>query len=822
MLTESEALELEQLIYDKDIEESREDLLKFTQTTFTKFTPSDFHYKFYDILNRFANKEIKNLIVSAPPQHGKLLPANTPVLTTKGWKEHGSLKSGDYVFGQDGKPKKVIGNSGVYEWNVDRIVFNDGNSMLAAKEHLWNLEVEYDDHKGRRTLLMETQEIFKRRHRRRPYIKCSPSIDLPERKLPIDPYILGCWLGDGHSRQGVLTVGSEDIDHFSKLGEAREVKTGIYRVLIKGLSKSLRLNNLILNKHIPEEYLLSSTEQRLELLRGLMDTDGCVDKRGNAEFTQMKGVLADQVHILLRSLGFKSRIKTYDAKLEGRKVGVKTRVLFNPNRTDIVFKLARKQARVSNKTVGDRNDKYKFFISGIPPHGYVQGNCIEVEGGMYLAGYDLIPTHNSEGSSRRLPAYIVGKRPDDKIALVSYAATKAQKFGREIMGIMREKQYKDIFPQVQYPERGYTGAKANTNENRESINSIGSMKFVGVSGPLTGDPVDVLILDDLYKDWEEGNSPVTQRKVWDWYISVADSRLNNDSQQLIVFTRWSEEDLIAKLEAKNLVVEWNGDESVDDLINKLRPDQFLKINYRALKEGEPNDYDPREPGEALWPWKHSKFKLESTRAKDADKFDCLYQGDPVNKEGLMYSAFKTYNQLPESKMRKNYTDTADTGQDYLCSINYDLPLSSIDPHLYVTDVLYTQKPMEYTEPATIKILNSNKVNKSRIESNNGGRGFARVVEKGVKSTVVEWFHQSKNKQARIYSQSATVNKTLVFPSDWHIRWPEFYKAVTKYKKLFQANKHDDAPDAMTGIVETEQNKVTVSKPTKPKGLNFGS
>lgn len=432
------------------------------------------------------------------------------------------------------------------------------------------------------------------------------------------------------------------------------------------------------------------------------------------------------------------------------------------------------------------------------------------------------PQHGkSEGSSRRLPAYIVGKRPDDKIALVSYAATKAQKFGREIISIIREKQYKEIFPDVQYPERGYTGAKANTNENRESINSDGSMKFVGVSGPLTGDPVDVLILDDLYKDWEEGNSPIVQRKVWDWYISVADSRLNNDSQQLIVFTRWSEEDLIAKLEEKKLVVEWNGEETVDELVAKLRPDQFLKINYRALKEGEPNDYDPRKPGEALWPWKHNKFKLESTRAKDADKFDCLYQGDPVNKEGLMYGNFKTYKSLPARKARKNYTDTADTGTDYLCSIVYDVPLSNTDPHLYVVDVLYTQEPMEKTEPATINLLKSNEVNSSRIESNNGGRGFARVVEKGVNKTVINWFHQGKNKEARIFSNSATVTKTLVFPDDWHIRWPVFYKHVTKYKKNFQANKFDDAPDTMTGIIETESNKTSISKPKKPKGLNIG-
>ena len=105
------------------------------------------------------------------------------------------------------------------------------------------------------------------------------------------------------------------------------------------------------------------------------------------------------------------------------------------------------------------------------------------------------PQHGkSEGSSRRLPAYVVGKRPDDKTALISYSATKAEKFGREIMSIIREPDYQEIFPHVQYPERGYTGSKSNTNTTRESTNSDGSMRFVGVEGPLTGETVDLLIV----------------------------------------------------------------------------------------------------------------------------------------------------------------------------------------------------------------------------------------------------------------------------------------------------------------------------------------
>lgn len=433
------------------------------------------------------------------------------------------------------------------------------------------------------------------------------------------------------------------------------------------------------------------------------------------------------------------------------------------------------------------------------------------------------PQHGkSEGSSRRLPAYVAGKRPDTKIALVSYAATKAQKFGREIMNIMNEPAYKEIFPKVRYPEPGYRGQKQNTNQQRESVNTEGSMKFVGVEGALTGDTVDMLLLDDLYKGWDEANSPVIQEKVWNWYTTVANTRLHNDSQQLIVFTRWSEQDLIAILDEKGFVVEWDGSEPLEEVMESMRPDQFLKVNFQALKEGQPTEFDERESGEALWPEKHSREKLLSARAKDPDKFDCLYQGNPVNKEGLLYQKFKTYNELPELKIIKNYTDTADTGTDYTCSINYGIPLADTDPHVYVLDVLYTDKAMEVTEPAVIDLLKKGGVHYSRIESNNGGRGFSRVIEKGVgRRTTIEAFHQSKNKEARIYSQSATVNKMVVLPSDWHIRFPEFYKDVTTYKKVFKANKHDDAPDVLTGIVESETENFTVSKPTAIKGLNWG-
>ncbi len=424
------------------------------------------------------------------------------------------------------------------------------------------------------------------------------------------------------------------------------------------------------------------------------------------------------------------------------------------------------------------------------------------------------PQHGkSEASSRRLPAFVAGTRTDDKMALVSYSASKAQKFGREIMGIMREPEYKALFPQTIYPERGHSEAKANTNMERESLHTEGSMRFVGVGGPLTGETVDILIYDDLYKDWQDANSPIYQEKVWDWYTTVATTRLHNESQQLMVFTRWNENDLIGKLNAIGAVVFYDGTQDLDYTIDNLTEGQFLSINFAALKEGHSTPFDPRAKGEALWEEKHSKQKLENARAKDPDKFDCLYQGNPINKQGVLYSKpFKTYSTIPILKMIKAYVDTADTGKDFLCAVVYGIPLAG-DNNKYVLDVLYTDEGMEVTETQTALLFNKNRVNVAKIESNNGGRSFARNVRAKVSATEVDWFHQSRNKEARIYSNSATVNNEIVFPDNWHILWPSFYKAVTKFKKVFRANSTDDAPDSLTGIIETETENIKVITPT---------
>jgi predicted phage terminase large subunit-like protein len=417
------------------------------------------------------------------------------------------------------------------------------------------------------------------------------------------------------------------------------------------------------------------------------------------------------------------------------------------------------------------------------------------------------PQHGkSQGSSKYLPAYMLGKNPDLNIALMSYSTTFARKFNRHLQRVIDTKEYTDIFPDTRISSENIVtisrGYLRNADEF-EVIGKTGSFKTIGREGALTGNPVDVMIFDDLYKDAMEGNSPVVRDNVIEMYKSVAETRLHNDSQQICVFTRWHENDLIGWFQENHKVVTLKNWDDIDLIENWQNT--WIKINFEAIKESEKTEIDPREIGEALYPQRHSKEKLEGARSTDTQIFDCMYQGNPQPKEGLLYGEFKEYTALPEFKKIANYTDTADQGTDYTCSICYNLGLDGL---VYITDVMYTTEGMEVTERELPMMLEKNGTKDCKIESNNGGRGFARVIKDRAKNTTVTWFHQSGNKESRVITNASQVTQKIIMPYGWQRKWPEFYRDVTKFKRLFKANKHDDAPDCLTGIIEAEYSKTT--------------
>lgn len=412
------------------------------------------------------------------------------------------------------------------------------------------------------------------------------------------------------------------------------------------------------------------------------------------------------------------------------------------------------------------------------------------------------PQHGkSEGSTRRLPAFILGQDPNKRVAIVSYSAPKARKFNREIQRIIDTPEYHEIFPETTLNSSNVTtvaGSWLRNADECEIVGHLGGFKTVGVGGALTGEPVDVLIMDDIYKDAKTAWSPIVRESVSDWYDTVAETRLHNKSQQLIVFTRWHEDDLAGTL------LRQQGEYHPTD-----NPKGWVVIVYQAIKQGKPTEYDPREEGEALWEERHSRDKLESIRQRNSHVFDSLYQQDPKPSEGLMYEAgFREYSLKPATQytLRKAYVDTADTGADYLCAIVYD----ETETANYIIDVLYTQKPMEYTETALAEMLSRHQVSECIVESNNGGRGFQRAVERecrlmGNQRTKFKWFHQAENKAVRININSAAVQNLSYMPQGWTKLFPDFAKAITGYLKI-GSNAHDDAADALTGTIEKRRGK----------------
>jgi predicted phage terminase large subunit-like protein len=409
------------------------------------------------------------------------------------------------------------------------------------------------------------------------------------------------------------------------------------------------------------------------------------------------------------------------------------------------------------------------------------------------------PQHGkSTGSSILLPAWLLGRDPDLRIALASYNLHLASRFNRQVQRLIDSKNYRLVFPETRLRESPRQDKAAiRTADEFDLVGRAGGLLSVGREGTLTGNPVDVMIIDDLYKDALEGNSPVVRENAWEWYVSVVRTRLHNDSRELIVMTRWHDDDLVGRLERREPFVEIAPSGGT-----ATAGGGWYRLCFEAIRTGQSTPLDAREAGEALWPERQSLALLREKQALDPPTFECMYQGNPSSRKGLLYTGtFATYRDRPADPVKKgNYTDTADTGEDYLCSICYEVGRDGL---IYLIDLVYTQSPMEITEEAVAGMLDRNGTRLARIESNNGGRGFARNVSKMCRLAKIEWFTQRGNKESRILTGAATVLKQVVMPVDWAVRWPEFHAHVTGYRRAFHSNRFHDAADVLTGLIETE-------------------
>jgi len=398
---------------------------------------------------------------------------------------------------------------------------------------------------------------------------------------------------------------------------------------------------------------------------------------------------------------------------------------------------------------------------------------------------NIPPRHGKSYTLTLFSQWLFGKCNENKVITVSYNDTLATRFSAIVRdGIDATKIdknwtiFSDIFPTTRIKDGD--GAKQIWALEDSYFSYLGA----GFGGTITGIGCNIGIIDDPIKNDEEAYNDNALEKQWKWYTDTFLSRIEEDGIQIVNMTRWSTKDICGKIKDSEDANDWY------ELVMKACIDEAKGIMLCP----------------ALLSF---KSYLKKKRLTSAEIAEANYQQEPVDVQGKLYTTIKTYTELPRDDKGKlvydrifNYTDTADTGTDFLCSID----AMEYNGEAYIINVLYTDDPMAITEPKLAKMLYDDDVNIANIESNSGGGTYARNIERilwekhKTRKVIIRPFHQSKNKQARILSNASFVMEHIYFPVNWNIRWPEFHKAIMTYKAKGR-NKHDDAPDGLTGIAE---------------------
>lgn len=397
---------------------------------------------------------------------------------------------------------------------------------------------------------------------------------------------------------------------------------------------------------------------------------------------------------------------------------------------------------------------------------------------------NMPPRHGKTFTARLFVLWLFGQDPRTKIITGSYNQILSGLFAQQTRdGILmdnenvKQKYFSDIFPDT-------TIKQGDAAKGFWSLDGSEEKNYLATSpgGTSTGIGANFLIVDDIIKNNEEAANELVKDKHWEWYNNTLVQRMERPRKQILIMTRWASDDLVGRtLERK--------------------ADKCHLITYKAVQ----ND------GSMLCDEIMTKAEYEDVISEmGEDIASANYQQEPIDLKGRLYTSFKTYDRLPVDEQGNSlfegiysYTDTADEGADYLCTIIWGAYMREA----YVLDVYYTQAGMEITEPEVAKRFHEWKVNLARIESNNGGSGFARNVKRISEEelrnleTVIRWFHQSKNKKARIISNATWVMNHVLYPQNWKYKWPEYHAAMVRYQRDGE-NKHDDAPDCTTGVAET--------------------
>lgn len=755
----------------------------FANSPWGWYVLKEFHRKIINVLEKVERWEIKKLMINVPAQHWKQIANYEQVFTTKWRKKHWDLHFWDYVYSPEGKPIMVLWESKETQSEY-RITFSNWQTIDCHWNHERLLSKNKHDFKVYETKKIAENYIRKewkniRRIYRLPRIN---HIELDEQELLIDPYTLWFWLWDWKTNWwGICSPKDE-------LNKVIERISGNWLLIwniwsnkdydldnctILWLQTKLKELWLFWNKYIPERYIYSSIKQRLELLAWLIDSDWAVfnDKRWNSwsrvTITNTNKNIIDWVQNICdlmwwRTYNFKCLPKSHD-DIYPRKTCYQ--ISFNPD-MEISTVIERKRIipSIQKHIWIDKVEKIEWLW---------MWKCIEVEWWVYLVWSKFIPTHNSSLSSVWYAWWTLWRNPYQHIWLISYSADLSQWFSRKTRELLRWDLYKKLFWDILSVDSQWV-EEWNTNKG-------GSYCAVWVWGSYTGKPATKIIIDDPHKDHEEAQSKIMREKVWNWYLSVATTRITSLTSVIIIMTRWHEDDLCGKL-------------------LEAEPDERTVLNIPVFNE----DWT------VIRPERHPKEMIDKKRQLQWEPmFQAMYMWDPINE---WWWAFKQeYFQ---------YYEKWEIFDEYGVKYVKDLQVVTfIDPaisqkqsaddtsivtvwldkknnNVYLIDIRRWKMLPDEIIDNVFNVYNTFHPQKMWIETNAFQKMLEIEIRKEMKKRntffLLEWQTSTMNKEAKIISalQPRYSNITIFHQK----RWKNVDELEAQLLK-FPNGKHDDCVDA---------------------------
>lgn len=776
-------------------------------------------------LQDLIDDKIDVLTISCPPGIGKAQPLSSKVLTPNGFKRMGDIKVGDKVISGENRVCNVIGVYPQGRKPVYEIEFDDGSKVRSTDEHLWKVQTRDDRRrKPERYRVVELgsmlHNLYVENGKRKNYsVDYVQPIDFPQRDLELHPYLLGVLLGDGGFSQGNIIISLPD-EHIKKRVEqllpdedCLVCREGFdYRIKRKSRNNEPSETKKILQgyyldgclsdeKYIPYKYLYAPVADRMELLAGLLDTDGCICSK-SIEFDTTSYRMAEGVRELVHSLGGFASICFSDTwyTKDGERIPGKTSyrlIIEFPDNGNHYFSLPRKAEKYNPK-----RKTFKRFIKSVRYLHDDTCQCIMIDDPCHLyITDDYVVTHNTTLAEMFLSGWI-GWDPGACNLFSSHSGHVTRMVYEVINNIIgadlkkdqiAEYAWREIFPNVEIQD---VNAKEETI-NLDKFKPFKSITFRAIGASQTGvtRADGLLYCDDLCSGIEEALSKIRLDKLWQKYTTDLKTRKKGGRhgrtvKELHIATRWSVWDVIGRLQKQY------GDDK--------------RCRFIAFP-----DIDP-DSGSSNWNYEYGvgfdeTYFHDIENALDPITYKCLYKNEPVEREGLLFEpdVLRRFKELPPGKRPDAiwaFLDPKGSGTDYNClGVFYQY-----DQDYYLLDVVFRNIDPYILDDLNTDCLVRNDVQVCQIESNKEGVRTGDTIQAKIKERggrcVIEKKFSTANKETRIIVSSPWVIQHVLFleprsadnPDGYtsNSEYGQFMSHLTSYSQLSK-NTHDDAPDMVT-------------------------